>query len=380
MKKIMIFVLLFLFLIPVKAEEDLAPSSKSALLLENTTGEIIFEKNPHEQFAPASMTKLMTLLISMEEIDAGRLKETDVITVSENASGMGGSQIFLQTGSKISVKDAIKGIAIASANDASIAIAEKISGTETKFVELMNRKTKDLGLKNTLFKNTHGLDEEDHYSTAYDMAMIAKELLKHPKILEYTSIYEEYLTKDDGTQVWLVNTNKLVRFYDGIDGLKTGYTSNAGYCLTATGKKENLRFIAVVMGSDSSKNRNSEIVNMMNYGFNSYKLNTIIDKGEELGKIKINQGKEQYGTLILLDEATELLKNTEDITKYQRNIIRNKVKAPIKTGDISGTLELKDDKGKVIKTLNLTIKESIKKANFLDYLKRNIKQTLGGHN
>lgn len=380
MKKTIIFLLLFMFLIPVKAEEDMAPNSKSAILIENSTGKIIYEKNAHEKLAPASMTKLMTMLLVMEELEAGRLKETDIVTISEKASRMGGSQIFLQTGSKISVKDLIKGITIASANDASVAIAEKISGTDSKFIDLMNKRSKELQLKNTHFKNAHGLDDDDHYSTAHDMAIIALELIKHPQILEYTSIYEEYLTKDDGTQIWLVNTNKLVRFYEGIDGLKTGYTTKAGYCLTATGKKENLRYIATVMGADTSPNRNSDIVNMMNYGFNSFKLNTIIEKDKELGKIKINQGKNQHGTLILLEEATELLKNTEDAKKYDYDIkTKKKITAPIKTGDQVGTLELKDEKGKVIKKINLTIKENIKKANFLDYLKRNLKQTLSGN-
>lgn len=358
----------------------MAPNSKSAILIENSTGKIIYEKNAHEKLAPASMTKLMTMLLVMEELEAGRLKETDIVTISEKASRMGGSQIFLQTGSKISVKDLIKGITIASANDASVAIAEKISGTDSKFIDLMNKRSKELQLKNTHFKNAHGLDDDDHYSTAHDMAIIALELIKHPQILEYTSIYEEYLTKDDGTQIWLVNTNKLVRFYEGIDGLKTGYTTKAGYCLTATGKKENLRYIATVMGADTSPNRNSDIVNMMNYGFNSFKLNTIIEKDKELGKIKINQGKNQHGTLILLEEATELLKNTEDAKKYDYDIkTKKKITAPIKTGDQVGTLELKDEKGKVIKKINLTIKENIKKANFLDYLKRNLKQTLSGN-
>ena len=380
MKKTIIFFLLFLFLIPVKAEEDMAPNSKSAILIENSTGKIIYEKNAHEKLAPASMTKLMTMLLVMEELEAGRLKETDIVTISEKASRMGGSQIFLQTGSKISVKDLIKGIAIASANDASVAIAEKISGNDSKFIDLMNKRSNELQLKNTHFKNAHGLDDDDHYSTAHDMAIIALELIKHPQILEYTSIYEEYLTKDDGTQIWLVNTNKLVRFYEGIDGLKTGYTIKAGYCLTATGKKENLRYIATVMGADTSPNRNSDIVNMMNYGFNSFKLNTIIEKDKELGKIKINQGKNQHGTLILLEEATELLKNTEDAKKYDYDIkTKKKITAPIKTGDQVGTLELKDEKGKVIKKINITIKENIKKANFLDYLKRNLKQTLSGN-
>lgn len=200
------------FVFPVKALEGitLAENSKSAILLEPTTGEIIYENNAHEKLSPASMTKIMSMLLIMESIDKGIIKWDEMVTVSSNASSMGGSQILLETGEQMSVEDLFKGIAIASGNDAVVALAEKIAGTEESFVKMMNDKVKELGLKNTNFKNPHGLDAANHYSTAYDMAMIAKELLKHEKVLEYTSIYDTYLRENLPTKIWLVNTNKVV--------------------------------------------------------------------------------------------------------------------------------------------------------------------------
>lgn len=213
MKKILVLLCVsFLFIFNVKAEDlnTLAESSKSAILLEPTTGEIIYQKNVHEKLPPASMTKIMSMLLIMESIENGIIDWKDIITVSENASSMGGSQILLETGEKMSVEDLFKGIAIASGNDAVVALSEAIAGTEEMFVKMMNDKAKELGLKNTNFKNPHGLDAANHYSTAYDMAIIAKELIKHEKVLEYTSIYETYLRENLPTKIWLVNTNKVV--------------------------------------------------------------------------------------------------------------------------------------------------------------------------
>src|SRR5690606_32370164 len=212
-----------------KQSLNLAPNAKSAILMERDTGTIIYDKNAHEILPPASMTKLMTMLIIMEEMEKGNLKKDEIIRVSENAASMGGSQIFLEAGEEMTVEELLKGVAIASANDASVALAERISGSEEAFVAEMNKKAKELGLKNTKFQNTSGLPAKDHYSTAYDMAIIAKELLKYETITEYTSIYEDYLRKGKENEFWLVNTNKLVRFYPGVDGLKTGYTQEAKY-------------------------------------------------------------------------------------------------------------------------------------------------------
>ena len=213
MKKVFVlFIALFLFLPTLKAEENntLAKSAKSAILIEESTGQILYEFNSHEKQAPASMTKMMSLVLIMEAIEKNVIKWDDMITVSENASSMGGSQILLETGEKMSVDDLIKGITIASGNDAVVALAEAIAGTEENFVKMMNDKVQQLGLKDTNFKNCHGLDEEGHYSSAYDMAYIGRELVRHQKILDYSSIYETYLREGTDKKIWLVNTNKVV--------------------------------------------------------------------------------------------------------------------------------------------------------------------------
>ncbi len=210
MKKILMFLTLFMFIPYAYAEEDFAPNAKSAILVDNLSGKVLFEKNADEKLAPASMTKLGTMLLIMEALDDGTIKLEDKVTISKEAASMGGSQIFLQEGEAYSVHDLLKGISIASGNDAVVAMAEKLGGSQSAFVEMLNKRFKELGAVNTNFVNVHGLDADDHYSTARDMSIIARELLKHKKILEYTSIYEEYLEKNDGSRIWLVNTNKVV--------------------------------------------------------------------------------------------------------------------------------------------------------------------------
>ena len=240
MRKILVILMLLYSIIPICVNADelkLAESAQSAILIEASTGEIFFEKNSHERREPASMTKMMSMLLILESIDKGIISWDEIVTVSENASSMGGSQILLETNEKMSVSDLFKGIAVASGNDAVVALAEKIAGTEDMFVDMMNKRAQELGLTDTNFENCHGLHDANHYSSAYDMSIIARELVKHQELFQYTSIYEDYLRENTDRKIWLVNTNKLVRFYDGVDGLKTGYTKEAGYCLTATAKK-----------------------------------------------------------------------------------------------------------------------------------------------
>ena len=374
MKRYLLIIVAFcLFISNAKAAEDYAPGAKSAILIDNATGKVLFEKNADEKLAPASMTKIGSMLLIMEAIDNGNLSLDDQVTISEEAANMGGSQVFLEAGEVYTVDALLKSVAVASGNDAVVALAEKIAGSQDEFVEMMNKRFKELGASNTNFVNAHGLDAEGHYSTARDMAIIAMELLKHEKILEYTSIYEEYLEKNDGTKTWLVNTNKLVRFYDGVDGLKTGYTTTAGYCLTATAKKDNFRLISVVMGEESTESRSSDTVKMLNYGFNTYKINTIKTKDEVLGKVRVEQGKEDFVEIVLLEDATELLKNNQELETYKFNLKINKIKAPVKPGDIVGSAEIIDAEGNIIDEVNVTVKKEIKKANLLDYLIRNIK-------
>ncbi len=379
MKKIIITIFIFMLFMPiVKAEDSLNLDSESAILIDEVSGKVLYEKNPDAKLPMASMTKIMSMLLIMEKIESGALKYDDKVIISKNASGMGGSQVFLQEGEEYKVEALLKCISVSSANDAVVAMAEKISGSVESFVNLMNEKAKELGLTNTNFANPHGLDAENHYSSARDMSKLAKELLKHKDILKFTSIYEDYLTKPDGSQVWLVNTNRLVRFYDGVDGLKTGYTTEAGYCLTATAKKNDLRLISVVMKSSSGDARSKDTATLLTYGFNSYKNHVIYESNKELGEVNIEGGKKDKVKVYLKDNASVLLGVTENPKEYSFNIKVDTIKAPIKKDTIVGTAEIIDNEGNIIAEKDVIIKEDIKKAGFLDYLKRNLKTITGG--
>lgn len=379
MKKILILLLLLISIPLVKAEEteDLAPNAKSAIMIEASTGEILFQKNKDEKLAPASMTKMMSMLLIMEEIENGNLKWNEMITTSEKASSMGGSQIFLKVGEKMTVEDLLKGVAIASGNDAVVALAERVSGSEEQFVKRMNIRAKDLGLKNTNFINATGLTADNHYSSAYDMSLIAKELVKHEKILEFTSTYEDYLRKDTKSPFWLVNTNRLVRFKEGVDGLKTGFTDEAGYCLTATMKKDNMRLITVVMKEENTSKRSADTTKMLDYGFNIYMVQTILDEKITIEKKKVELGKTLTAEIVPKENITILNKKSDDqknIT-YKTNI--NKIIAPVKKGDKVGTIDIIEDNN-IISTIDATVKEDISKANILTIYLRNLKEIISG--
>lgn len=380
MKKCIIFLLIFSLFVPVvHAEDTLSLDGSSALLMDAASGKILYEKNIKEKKPMASMTKIMSMLLIMESLDSGSLSLEDKVIISKNASGMGGSQVFLQEGEEYRVEDLLKTIAIASANDAVVAMAEKISGSVEAFVSLMNKRASELGLNDTKFSNPHGLDDENHYSTASDMANMARELLKHEEILKYTSIYEDYLKKPDGSSIWLVNTNRLVRFYDGVDGLKTGYTTDAGYCLTATAKKNNLRLISVVMGSSSGDARSKDTATLLTYGFNTFKNNVIYSKDKELGEVNVEHGKKEKVKVYLKEDATELLGVSDAPGKYSVNIKIDKIVAPIKENTIVGTAEIIDANGNIVTEEEIIIKESLEKASFWNYLKRNLKFITSGN-
>ena len=284
---------------------------------------------------------------------------------------MGGSQILLETGEKMTVEDLFKGVAIASGNDAVVALAEAVAGTEEAFVDMMNKKAKELNLKNTNFKTPHGLDAANHYSSARDMATIAKELVKHEKVLEFTSVYEDYLRENTDKKIWLVNTNKLVRFYDGVDGLKTGYTKEAGYCLTATAKKDGMRVIAVVMGEPDSKTRNAEVSSMLDYAFAQYKIDNLLDGNDSIGKYEVDKAKERTVNVVPQTDVTVLRKKAEKSGNATYEVKMESLKAPLKKGQKVGTLDIKEN-GKVIRTINLTVDKNVEKANifelYLQYL------------
>jgi len=383
MKKVvkMFLVLYFVFIIKtvdVSAEEILlAPSAKSAILLEASTGEVIFEKNSHEKLHPASMTKMMSMLLILENIDKGVIKWDDIVTVSSNASGMGGSQILLETGEQMSVYDLFKGISVASGNDAVVAMAEKIAGTEEMFVEMMNKRANELGLTDTNFKNCHGLDDANHYSSASDMAKIARELVKHEKLFEFTSIYEDYLREGTDRKFWLVNTNKLVRFYSGVDGLKTGYTKEAGYCLTATAKRNNMRIIAVVMGEPDSTTRTSEVSSMLDYAFAQYEVESFLSTESVLDKIKITKGEQEYMSVVPLEDVTILNKKVDNKKNATYNIEIYDFKLPINKGQSIGKLSVYVD-DKLYREIGVTVGENIKKADIFTLYIRYLKNMFTG--
>lgn len=348
----------------------LAENARSAILIDADTGTVIYEKHSHEKLPPASITKIMTMLLTMEAIDEGRLKLTDKVTTSEHASSMGGSQIFLEVGEEMTVDDLLKGVAMASGNDASVALAEKIAGSEQGFIKLMNERAQELGLKDTHFANCNGLPVADHYSSAHDIAMMSRELLKYEGITKYTGSYQDYLRKDSAKPFWLVNTNKLVRFYSGADGLKTGYTSEAKFCLAATAKRDGMRLIAVVLGEPNTKTRNSEVSAMFDYAFSQYALQPIYKSGEVIGKVKVQKGEAAQLELTASKTMSVLVKKgskLENIT--QKLVIPEKIAAPVKEGQLIGQLLIVQD-GRTLAEFDLNAATAIKKAGFWTLFKR----------
>ena len=376
MKKLFLFVIMSIFLVRVNAETlNLAKNASSAILVETTTGKILYEKEKDAKRSPASMTKIMTILLTMEKLENGNIKLSDKVNISKKAASMGGTQIFVEEGSKVSVETLLKGMAIASANDAAVATAEYIGGTEENFVKMMNDKAASLGCKNTSFKNPHGLDEEGHYTTAYDISLIARELIKYPLALKLTSTYEDYI-EVSGSNHWLVNTNKLIRFYSGIDGLKTGYTDKAGYCLTATMEKNNMRLLSVVMKEPSKDNRSEDTIAMMEYGFANYGSEKVLDKNEFEGTMIIDNAYNREVNYYLKDNVNIITsKNTKNVN-YDIEKVLYKLKAPLKKNSVIGKLKLKYE-GKTY-YYDLIIKEYVKKNTYMKVFNNMLSDVISG--
>lgn len=388
MKKIFLFIFSCLFALGIynceetKTEENIQEeviklNSESGIIMEASTGKIIFEKDSNKEMAPASMTKIMTLLLIMEEIDNGNLKYDDEVIISKNAASMGGSQIYLEENSKSTVKELLTSIGIGSANDASVAMAEKIGGSVENFVNMMNEKAKALGCEHTHFVNPHGLDAEGHYSSAKDMAIIARELIKHESILEITGTYETTITHQNGKSIWLVNTNSLIRFYSGLDGLKTGFTDKAGYCLTGTMKRNDMRLITVVMNAKEKEDRNTDTINMMEYAFSRFYKNTIVKSDKSLGTIFIDNAKKREINYYLEEDVNLILeKNIKDI-KYKYDMHLDEVKAPLKKGDKIGYLSLYYNNSEI--KYNLIVKENVEEVSFFGRMSNYFRDILTGN-
>jgi D-alanyl-D-alanine carboxypeptidase (penicillin-binding protein 5/6) len=350
---------------------DLAPNARAAVLIDAATGTVLFEKNSREKLPPASITKIMTMLLVMEAIDRGELKWDDKVVASEYAASMGGSQIFLEAGEEMTVADLMKGVAMASANDASVALAEKIAGTEELFVEMMNEKARALGMHDTHFVNSNGLPAPDHLTSAHDIAVMSRELLKYERITEFTGKYEDYLRKDTKKPFWLVNTNKLVRFYSGADGLKTGFTSEAKFCLSATAKRDGMRVIAVVLGEPDTKTRNAEVARLFDYAFSQYRHVPIVKQGDPLGVVKVEKGVKRELAIVADRPYTVLMKKSRKPDSIRHEVVLNNVKAPVAKGQPIGKIVIRSDDG-VIDEVDITAPEAIGKAGWWRLFKRTL--------
>jgi D-alanyl-D-alanine carboxypeptidase (penicillin-binding protein 5/6) len=349
---------------------DMAPNAQSAVLMDADTGTIILSKNMDAKLPPASITKIMTMLLIMEAIDQGKIKWDEKVSTSEYAASMGGSQIFLETREEMSVQEMLKGIAMASGNDASVAMAEKLAGSEENFVRMMNERAEQLGMKNTHFSNCNGLPVANHYTSAQDIAIMSKELLKHEEITKFTGVYQDYLRKDSEKPFWLVNTNKLVRFYSGADGLKTGYTSEAKFCLSATAKRDNLRVIAVVLGEPNTKTRNAEVTKMFDYAFAQYKNYPIVKVGDSLGSFNVSKGLVTSVPLTAKQNYSVLLKKGEVAQSIRHEIqLTPNLKAPIALGQPIGKIAVYQG-DTMIAEFPLESPAAVNKASWWKLLKR----------
>ncbi len=334
----------------VRADEALAPICKSAYLCDYESGTQIYSKNETERLPIASMCKIMTLLLSFEAVDSGALDYGEMITVSENASGMGGSQVFLGTNLSYRADELMKTVAVCSANDSCVALAERIGGSESAFIERMNERAKELGAENTLFANCTGLPKEPQYSCAKDVSVMLRELLKHQKYYEFSRVWLEDFSHPDGRTTQITNTNKLIRFYDGCDGGKTGFTNEAGFCLAATAKRGDMRIVSVMIGAENSKQRFADTTAMLNYSFNQYETKRVLEAGELDVTARIS-GSRVKTLPVIAENPLSVFRKKGTKDNYQvEYILDGEIKAPVKSGDEIGTAVLYVDGTEVRKT------------------------------
>ena len=353
------------------SDEGIDVEAKSAILIEPTTGKILYEKNIDEKYAPASVTKVMTMLLTMEAIDSGKITLQDKVTCSENAKNMGGSTMLLDTGEIRTVEELLKGVAIASGNDAAVALAEYLGGTENSFAEMMNKRSKELGMTNTTFKNCNGLPALGHESTARDIATMSLELLKHPTILKYTGIYMETISEGRKSPIELVNHNKLVRFFEGCDGLKTGFTDEAKYCITATATKGGVRMLSVIMGAPTFKVRNRDAGMLMNYGFSKYEGRKLVAKDEDVEIIYMSKQTDKFFMAKAKEDLVAILPKGST-AELEKRVVIDELQKEYKVGDIIGKCEIYSGESKVGE-VDLYSDRDIKKGNFLDNFKYNVR-------
>jgi D-alanyl-D-alanine carboxypeptidase (penicillin-binding protein 5/6) len=371
-RMLLVWVLIFvvLFSVPLHAGAvELDTAGKSALLMDVATGTVLYEKNAHEPLAPASVTKVMTMLLIMEAIDSGKIQWQDPVTASEAAAAKGGSQVYLKVGETMSVADMVKSIAVSSANDCACAMAEHLAGSESAFVDMMNRRAEELGMKDTHFVNCTGLDDEesakDHRTSAHDIAVMSRELLKnHPDIQQYTTIWMD--TIRDGA-FGLSNTNKMVRFYSGCTGLKTGFTSGAGYCLSASARREGLDLIAVVMGADTSQNRFAACKSMLDYGFANFALYAPEVPADTAVPVKL--GKSAAIGAVPGEDTSLLVEKSQRGSITTQMTLEESVTAPVSTGQRLGTMTVSAGE-QILAQIPLVAGESVARLTFFDLFRQ----------
>ncbi len=355
--------------VPAWAEEsgaELSILAPSAILMEAGTGQILFEQNSHERRPPASVTKVMTMLLTVEAIARGEFTLDDMVTCSEFAASMGGSQVYLEPGEQMSVRDMLKAVAVASGNDAAAALSEHVAGSHEAFVSRMNERAKELGMNETHFVNCNGLDDPEHVTSAYDIALMSRELLKHETILEFTGIWMDSLR---GGEFGLVNTNKLIRFYEGATGLKTGSTSVAKYCLSATAKRNGMHLIAVVLGAETSKERFADASRLLDYGFGAYSVIGSLLTEEELSPIPVLKGKEETVTAVLPEDFHILVAKSKAGQMEKKISVPERIGAPIYEGETIGTVEFFID-GAEIGRAELKAQKTVERESVLGMFKK----------
>lgn len=359
--------------LPAKAA-NIQTTAESAILMDAATGKILYEKNSHKELAPASVTKLMTLVIAAQAVESGKVKLTDKVTASESASSLGGSQIYLEPGETLSLKEMLISIAVGSANDACVAVAEHTYGTHEEFVDRMNQKAKELGLKNTHFVNAYGLPADAHYTSAYDLALISLEALKHPLVTELTAM-KEYDLRNGDFKLW--NTNKLLWWYEGTDGFKTGWTQEAKYCLASTVKRDGLRLICVVMGIPEVRGHFYESMKIYNYGFANFRYKEFAPSGSKQGEVIVNKGN-KISVDLISDKAVGMCveKGKENDCRIETRYYKNTVSAPIAQGQQLGEIILycgQQEEGRI----KLVAKEAVERAGLIDMVKRTVYRSYG---
>ena len=358
------FIFIMILSVQFTAFANFEPTSqpRSYILMDYDTGTVLAESNSTESCPIASVTKVMTMLLCMEALQSGKISMDDMVTASEYACSMGGSQIYLEPGEQMSVEELLKSVAVGSANDASVVLAEHIMGSETAFVDAMNERAKALGMVNTHFVNCNGLDEDNHYSSAKDVAIMSRELLKHNAIHPFLSIWMDSVRNGE---FGLTNTNKLIRFYNGAIGIKTGSTSNAKYCPSSAATRNGLTLIGVVLGAETTADRFETAKQLLNYGFSNYKIDTVIDEKISFGSVDVIKGKENSVNAITQSSFKRLGNKQSGNSTETKVVLNNNIKAPVNKGDIIGKVEIVEN-SKKIGEVNLVADKSVLRLNFID--------------